>query len=64
MQRSISLRENRVKAKLAMLLLGFATASAAAERQLYTSWSDYGGAADSMQYSALKILFNVAFEAL
>ena len=25
-------------------------------KKLYTTWSDYGGAADSMQYSALKLI--------
>jgi glucose dehydrogenase len=34
---------------LAALVFG-----AAPPKQPYTTWSDYGGAADSMQYSALK----------
>ena len=38
------------------LLLGFAIARGAdvPRKQPYTTWSDYGGAADSMQCSALK----------
>src|SRR6266516_1862929 len=38
------------------LLLGLAIARGAdvPRKQPYTTWSDYGGAADSMQYSALK----------
>ena len=38
---------------LISLALMMATASAQ-KRQTYTTWSDYGGSADSMQYSALK----------
>jgi quinoprotein glucose dehydrogenase len=33
-----------------MLLVGLAMA----HEQPYTTWSDYGGSADSMQYSALR----------
>ena len=38
------------------LLLGLVVLRSvgAAEKQPYTTWSDYGGSADSMQYSALK----------
>src|SRR5258706_73879 len=37
------------------LLVGFAVASGAPpSKQPYTTWSDYAGGADSMQYSALK----------
>jgi len=43
-----------VKARWTILLLGFAMAFAASQKRPYTTWSDYGGAADSMQYSALK----------
>jgi quinoprotein glucose dehydrogenase len=39
-----------------VLLLGVVVlqAAGAAQKQPYTTWSDYGGSADSMQYSALK----------
>ena len=39
-----------------VLLLGLVVLRTvgAAEKQPYTTWSDYGGSADSMQYSALK----------
>ena len=43
-----------MKARWTILLLGFAMAFAASQKRPYTTWSDYGGAADSMQYSALK----------
>jgi hypothetical protein len=48
-----------VKARLAAPLiitglLGFVIARGAPEKQPYSTWSDYGGSADSMQYSALK----------
>ncbi len=41
-----------MRASSAVLLLVFC--ASAAEKQSYTTWSDYGGSADSMQYSALK----------
>ena len=41
-----------MKAKL-WLLFGL-TMAFAQQRQPYSTWSDYGGSADSMQYSALK----------
>jgi quinoprotein glucose dehydrogenase len=37
-----------------VLLLAISALLAAPVKQPYTTWSDYGGAADSMQYSALK----------
>jgi quinoprotein glucose dehydrogenase len=43
---------------LAALLLGFVIAHSATipRKAPYTAWSDYGGSADSMQYSALRII--------
>ena len=38
-----------------ILSIGLMTVTAQSPaRQPYTTWSDYGGSADSMQYSALK----------
>jgi glucose dehydrogenase len=39
---------------LAVLLAGMVVTHGAPAPELYTTWSDYGGSADSMQYSALK----------
>jgi quinoprotein glucose dehydrogenase len=52
----VTTREKRLLGTaLTALLLGFAALHGATPaRQPYTTWSDYGGAADSMQYSALK----------
>ena len=46
----------RARAGAAALVVGFVLTAAAASstKQPYTTWSDYGGTADSMQYSALK----------
>ncbi len=43
-------------AGLAVLLLGFVilNGAPAPRKQPYTTWSEYSGSADSMQYSALK----------
>src|SRR5262245_35601202 len=53
-------RNHRVKllASSATLVtvIGVMLAQSTPSRQPYTTWSDYGGAADSMQYSALKLI--------
>ena len=45
-------------AAAAVLALGFVIARGQqpAAKQPYTNWSSYGGAEDSMQYSALKLI--------
>jgi quinoprotein glucose dehydrogenase len=40
----------------AALLAGAISGGAQAPRQTYSNWNDYGGSADSMQYSALKLI--------
>src|SRR5213075_801591 len=50
-----TLQRGRMRTGLALLLgLAIARGADAPRKQPYTTWSDYGGAADSMQYSALK----------
>jgi quinoprotein glucose dehydrogenase len=45
---------NRVVGAAAFLVAAAPMLAAGAPQKPYTTWSDYGGAADSMQYSALK----------
>jgi quinoprotein glucose dehydrogenase len=40
----------------AALLAGAISGGAQAPKQSYSNWNDYGGSADSMQYSALKLI--------
>jgi quinoprotein glucose dehydrogenase len=48
-------RRRLIRANAALLLgLAIARAAEVPRKPPYTTWSDYGGAADSMQYSALK----------
>jgi len=43
----------RCSLPVATLILAFPVAKAANNEPFYTTWSDYLGSADSMQYSAL-----------
>jgi quinoprotein glucose dehydrogenase len=40
----------------ALLLAGTISAGAQAPKQAYSNWNDYGGSADSRQYSGLKLI--------
>jgi quinoprotein glucose dehydrogenase len=41
---------------IAVILAGAISSVAQAPKQRYSNWNDYGGSADSMQYSALKLI--------
>src|ERR1700677_764220 len=52
--RRFGMRQYGAAAALALLAFALGHGESTPGQPPYTSWSDYGGSADSMQYSALK----------